>query len=120
MSLNSDNNLVIGLNAQSGQYFKYSIQANNNVFLENNNLVVKNLTYYKDLTISDTNLQVLWTNINKYISDNQITGGDNGDMSNYLNYGIYNLFKNVQTIYNGLLGQFINLPDDSYGGTIFV
>ncbi|MDE6289852.1 MAG: leucine-rich repeat domain-containing protein, partial [Ureaplasma sp.] len=45
---------------------------------------------------------------------------DNGDINKYLNYGIYKIFQDTQTIDNGLLGQYINSPDDSYGGTIFV
>ncbi|MDE6289207.1 MAG: leucine-rich repeat domain-containing protein, partial [Ureaplasma sp.] len=100
--------------------FKYSVSSNNNVVVENGSLVVKNLTYYLDLTISDQNLQDLWTKINNFLLDNQVTGGDNGDIGGYLNYSIYNFFKNTETIDNGLLGQFINSPNDSYGGTIFV
>ncbi|MDE6289601.1 MAG: leucine-rich repeat domain-containing protein, partial [Ureaplasma sp.] len=91
-------------------FFKYSVSSNNNVVVENGSLVVKNLTYYLDLTISDENLQNLWTDLNNYIVENEISIGNGGDINNYLNYGIYNLFKNVKTIQNGNLGQFINAP----------
>ncbi|MDE6289560.1 MAG: leucine-rich repeat domain-containing protein, partial [Ureaplasma sp.] len=90
--------------------FKYSVSSNNNVVVENGSLVVKNLTYYLDLTISDENLQQLWTNLNNYIIENEISIGNGGDIGNYLNYGIYNLFKNVVTEQNGKLEQFINAP----------
>ncbi|MDE5599793.1 MAG: hypothetical protein K2I49_02550, partial [Ureaplasma sp.] len=65
---------------------------------------------YLDLSISDENLQQLWTNLNNYIIENEISIGEGGDISSYLNYGIYNLFKNVVTEQNGKLEQFINSP----------
>ncbi|MDE6289752.1 MAG: leucine-rich repeat domain-containing protein, partial [Ureaplasma sp.] len=91
-------------------FFKYSVSTNNNVVVENGSLVVKNLTYYLDLTISDENLENLWNDLNNYIIENEISIGRNGDISNYLNYGIYNFFKNLQTNQNGKLEQFINTP----------
>ncbi|MDE5599644.1 MAG: leucine-rich repeat domain-containing protein, partial [Ureaplasma sp.] len=69
--------------------------------------------YYLDLTISDENLQNLWTDLNNYIIENEISIGYGGDIGNYLNYGIYNLFKNVVTQENGKLGTFINEPTNT-------
>ncbi|MDE6472872.1 MAG: leucine-rich repeat domain-containing protein, partial [Ureaplasma sp.] len=114
LSLNSDNNFVITLNKQIGNYFKYSIQENDNIILEDGNkLVIKNLTYYTDITISDDALKDLWTNINNFIKNNQITVGSGGNISSYLNFQIYDFFKNVKTVNNQNLSEFIDSPINS-------
>ncbi|MDE6289869.1 MAG: leucine-rich repeat domain-containing protein, partial [Ureaplasma sp.] len=73
--------------------------------------------YYLDLTISDENLQQLWTKINNFILENQITTGESGDINNYLNYSIYDFFKNVDTQFNGKLGQYINSPNNPWSSS---
>ncbi|MDE6473062.1 MAG: hypothetical protein K2K73_01480, partial [Ureaplasma sp.] len=106
ISLNADNNFVITLNDKSGNYFKYSVQTNSNVVLEDGNkLVIKNLTYYTDLTISDDDLQELWNSVNTFIEENAITVGTDGNISGYLNYRIFDLFKAVKTVENQSLGE---------------
>ncbi|MDE5599603.1 MAG: leucine-rich repeat domain-containing protein, partial [Ureaplasma sp.] len=110
-------NLAITLDGSQDAFFKYSVSSNNNVVVENGSLVVKNLTYYLDLTISDEKLKKLRVDVNNFISDNKITVGPNGDINNYLNYGIFNYFKNVDTKFNGKLGQYINSPNNPWSST---
>ncbi|MDE6473393.1 MAG: leucine-rich repeat domain-containing protein, partial [Ureaplasma sp.] len=114
LELNSDNNLVITLNTQSTQYFKYAVQENNNVFLEDGNkLIIKNLTYYTDLTISDANLASVWQTLNNFVIDNQISYSSDGDINNYLNSSIWNIIKDINTIDGLKLENFINKPTNS-------
>ncbi|MDE5599521.1 MAG: leucine-rich repeat domain-containing protein, partial [Ureaplasma sp.] len=51
--------------------------------------------------------------LNSFIGMNQITVGQDGDINSYLVYSIFDFFKNVDTMFNGKLGQYINSPTNS-------
>ncbi|MDE6473407.1 MAG: leucine-rich repeat domain-containing protein, partial [Ureaplasma sp.] len=113
LSINSDNNFVIELNNVNGTYFKFSIQENNNVFIENNKLIIKNLTYYTDVIIDDEKLKNLWSDVNEFVTLNKVTIGNSGNINSYLNYRIYDFFKSVKTTENKNLSEFILSPQNS-------
>ncbi|MDE6473211.1 MAG: leucine-rich repeat domain-containing protein, partial [Ureaplasma sp.] len=101
VSVNSSNQLEITLN---NRLTKYTVNYYENVELSSNRLIIKNLNYFNLISISDTNLNTLWNNIQTYITTNQVTV-DNVD--SHIS-GIRNLTSNIQTEDNQNLANFVS------------
>ncbi|MDE6289801.1 MAG: leucine-rich repeat domain-containing protein, partial [Ureaplasma sp.] len=100
-----DNQLEITL---SDNYFKYQqTTLNDNVSLEGNKVIVTNLHFYKELEFNGSDLTTLRTNIQNLINDNSI---NSQNINIYLSGQIFNLIKNVDTVNNGNIEQYISTP----------
>ncbi|MDE5599939.1 MAG: leucine-rich repeat domain-containing protein, partial [Ureaplasma sp.] len=106
--LNANNELEITL---SSNYIRYVGQSTENVVLSNNKLVIKNLTFYTRIAISDSVLSAMRTNINDYIKGNGIQGSVESINSDEL----FNLIQTVKTEDNKNLGIYIDAPSLSNG-----
>ncbi|MDE6473096.1 MAG: leucine-rich repeat domain-containing protein, partial [Ureaplasma sp.] len=101
VSVNSSNQLEITLN---NRLTKYTVTQYENVELSSNRLIIKNLNYFNLISVSDTNLNTLWNNVQSYITTNQVTV-DNVD--SHIS-GIRNLTSNIQTENNQNLTNFVS------------
>nr|MDE6472980.1 leucine-rich repeat domain-containing protein [Ureaplasma sp.] len=103
LSVNENNELIITLN---GDYIKYSGKDDANVVVRNTTITVKNLEFYTSISLSETNLELIHTHIQNYITDNNIA--DNAE--SITDIEIFNLIKDIRTEDNKKLGDFINTP----------
>ncbi|MDE6289238.1 MAG: leucine-rich repeat domain-containing protein, partial [Ureaplasma sp.] len=101
----TDHQLEITL---SDNYFKYQQTAqDDNVSLNGDKVIVSNLEFFSEITFNSADLTTLRTNIQNLINENQI---NSNNISSYLSNQIYNLVKDINTISNGSLEQYITTP----------
>ncbi|MDE5599507.1 MAG: leucine-rich repeat domain-containing protein, partial [Ureaplasma sp.] len=101
----TDHQLEITL---SDNYFKYQqTTQDDNVTLDSDKVIVRNLHFYNEITFNSTDLTTLRTNIQNLIDENQVNSNNIGS---YLSNQIYDLVKNVNTVSDGSLEQYITEP----------
>ncbi|MDE6289622.1 MAG: hypothetical protein K2L64_02555, partial [Ureaplasma sp.] len=94
-------------------YYKYEIESNDNVTLEGNKVIISNLKFYQEISFNDSDLTTLRDNIQNLIDENEV---NSNNISSYLSNQIYDLVKNINTVENGSLEQYVVEPtylDDS-------
>ncbi|MDE5599345.1 MAG: hypothetical protein K2I49_00235, partial [Ureaplasma sp.] len=92
----------------SDNYFKYQQTAqDDNVSLNGDKVIVSNLEFFSEITFNSVDLTTLRTNIQNLINENKI---NSNNISSYLSNQIYDLVKDINTISNGSLEQYITTP----------
>ncbi|MDE6289872.1 MAG: leucine-rich repeat domain-containing protein, partial [Ureaplasma sp.] len=77
------------------------------VSLEGNKVIVRNLEFFSEITFNSDDLTNLRTNIQNLINENQV---NSNNISSYLSSQIYDLVKNIDTVNNGSLEQYVVEP----------
>ncbi|MDE6289136.1 MAG: leucine-rich repeat domain-containing protein, partial [Ureaplasma sp.] len=77
------------------------------VTLEGNKVIISNLKFYQEISFNDSDLTTLRDNIQNLIDENEI---NSNNISSYLSSQIYDLVKNIDTVNNGSLEQYVVEP----------
>ncbi|MDE6473416.1 MAG: leucine-rich repeat domain-containing protein, partial [Ureaplasma sp.] len=96
----------------SNNYLKYKLISTDNVELENNKLIIKNLNFCELIYVNLDDLTNLRTQIINLINENKV---NSININAYLSNQIFNLIKEINTTNNHKLEDYVTTPNFNNG-----